>query len=137
MISFDKLTPDPGGMPIYLQIILYIKHGIVAGVITDGDEMPSRRALSAQLGINPNTAQKAYRLLEAEGLILSRRGARSYVSLPPEVLDRVRRELIGHETRDAVRMFHQMGLTLTEAQEALAIYWNGADEDEHENAVVY
>ena len=63
MISFDGFTIEDGS-PIYLQIILYIKRCIIAGTIVDGDELPSRRVLSALLGVNPNTIQKAYRLLE-------------------------------------------------------------------------
>ena len=51
------------------QIIRYIKRGAVAGTIRDGDELPSRRVLSALLGINPNTVQKAFHLLEEEQLI--------------------------------------------------------------------
>ncbi len=128
MVSFDRFKPDTGGMPIYLQIILYIKRGMVAGIIEDGAEMPSRRVLSALLGINPNTVQKAYRLLEAEGLILSRSGAKSYVSLSPVTIERVRRELLLRDTRGAVQTFRQMGLTLAEAQAALETFWDAPDD---------
>ena len=48
MISFERFTPEDGS-PIYLQILRYIKRGAVAGSIADGDEMPSRRVLSALL----------------------------------------------------------------------------------------
>ncbi len=129
MISFDRFMPTSGGIPIYRQIILYIKRGMVAGTVTDGDELPSRRVLSALLGINPNTVQKAYRTLEAEGLILSHSGAKSYVSLPPEALERVRRELLGRDARSAVHTFRQMGLTLPEAQAALEAFWDAPDEE--------
>lgn len=78
MISFDMFTAT-NGIPIYLQIILYIKRGIIAGTIVDGDELPSRRMLSAVLGVNPNTVQKAYKMLEDEGLIRSHSGAKSCV----------------------------------------------------------
>ena len=67
LVSFDRFALS-GGSPIYSQIIRFIKAGIVAGTIADGDELPSRRALSALLGVNPNTIQKACRLLEEEGL---------------------------------------------------------------------
>ena len=80
MITFDQFKLEDG-MPIYLQIVLYIKRGIIAGVIADGDELPSRRILSALLGVNPNTVQKTYRLLEDEGLIQSHAGAKSYMVL--------------------------------------------------------
>ena len=68
MLSFSRFVPEEG-LPIYLQIIRHVKRGIAAGTVQGGDELPSRRMLSAQLGVNPNTVQKAYRLLEEEGLI--------------------------------------------------------------------
>ncbi len=132
MVSFGTFTPDGTGMPIYLQIILFVKRGIMAGTIRDGDEVPSRRVLSALLGINPNTVQKAYRLLEAEGLMISRAGAKSAICLTPETMARVRLELLGQDARGAVRIFRQMGLTLAEAQAVLETYWDDTPEIEHE-----
>ena len=61
MVSFDAFRAVDG-TPVYLQIIRYIKRGAVAGTIRDGDELPSRRVLSALLGVNPNTVQKACRM---------------------------------------------------------------------------
>ena len=46
MVSFDAFRAVDG-TPVYLQIIRYIKRGAVAGTIRDGDELPSRRVLSA------------------------------------------------------------------------------------------
>lgn len=76
MVSFDDLVLLDG-MPIYQQILRHVKLGIAGGTIAPGDALPSRRVLSALLGVNPNTVQKAYRLLEEEGLIQSRSGAKS------------------------------------------------------------
>ena len=56
MVDFGQLQLTDG-VPIYLQIIGYLKAGISAGVVKDGDELPSRRTLSALLGVNPNTIQ--------------------------------------------------------------------------------
>ena len=70
MIDFAGFVQTEG-QPIYLQIMRYIKQGLAAGTIADGEELPSRRALSAFLTVNPNTVQKAYRLLEEEGLVQS------------------------------------------------------------------
>lgn len=76
MVSFaDLLLTD--GIPIYQQILRYVKGGIAGGTIAHGEELPSRRVVSALLGVNPNTVQKAYRLLEEEGLIQSHTGAKS------------------------------------------------------------
>ena len=59
MVSFEAFRAVDG-TPVYLQIINFIKRGAIAGTIRDGDELPSRRVLSALLGINPNTVQKAF-----------------------------------------------------------------------------
>ena len=111
-------------MPIYLQIVLYIKRGIIAGVIDDGDELPSRRILSALLGVNPNTVQKTYRLLEDEGLIQSHAGAKSYMVLDEEKVRRIRRELLEGDARSVVSAMKQMGLSLDEATALLKKYWD-------------
>ena len=73
-MSLENLELDGRG-PIYLQIVRFVRRGVVAGTIQDGEEMPSRRAVSALLGVNPNTVQKAYRLLEEEGVLVSRAGS--------------------------------------------------------------
>ena len=90
MVSFDGLRLGDGG-PIYQQIVRYLQRGLAAGTICAGDELPSRRVLSARLGVNPNTVQKAYRLLEEAGLIASHAGAKSYVSASPERIEDLRR----------------------------------------------
>ena len=79
MVSFDSFVLGAEG-PIYHQILRFVQRGLAAGTIQNGDELPSRRVLSARLGVNPNTVQKAYRLLEEAGLIASHAGAKSYVS---------------------------------------------------------
>ena len=123
MISFDQFKLEDG-MPIYLQIVLYIKRGIIAGVIDDGDDLPSRRILSALLGVNPNTVQKTYRLLEDEGLIQSHAGAKSYMVLDEEKVRRIRQELLEGDARNIVSAMKQMGLSLDEASALLKKYWD-------------
>lgn len=122
MISFDAFLMDDS-QPIYLQIILYIKRGMVAGSILSGDELPSRRLLSARLGVNPNTIQKAYHLLEREGLIVSQTGAKSYVTADAEALKRIREELLESDIRSVVSAMVQMGLRKQEALELIEKFW--------------
>lgn len=122
LISFDLFSMEDG-TPIYLQIILYIKRGIVAGTITDGDELPSRRVLSALLSVNPNTVQKAYRILEEEGLIQSRSGAKSCIVLDDQTLKRLRQELLEGDARTIVSTMKQMGLSKEEALSLIETYW--------------
>ena len=123
MISFeDFLMLDTS--PIYVQILLYIKRGVVAGTIVDGDELPSRRMLSARLGVNPNTVQKAYRLLEEEGLIRSHAGAKSCMVLDEKTVERIRGELLEEDARQAVHKLKQMGVSMEEALDLIRRYWN-------------
>lgn len=103
------------GQPIYLQIMRYIKQGLASGIIADGEELPSRRALSAYLTVNPNTVQKAYRLLEEEELVQSHAGAKSFVCATERQRAALRRELTENELRGMVRNMKGMGLTAKEA----------------------
>ena len=122
MVSFEELILGTGS-PIYLQIIRYLKQQMAAGVVCDGDEMPSRRVLSARLGVNPNTIQKAYRLLEEDGLICSHTGAKSYVSLNETQMAEIRRQLLQAEAQNLVDAMKQMGVTRQEALLLVAQLW--------------
>jgi GntR family transcriptional regulator len=68
------------GVPIYLQIVNQVKYLVAAGRLAPGDEMPPIRVLAEQLLVNPNTVARAYRELEAAGLVEKRRTAGTYVS---------------------------------------------------------
>jgi len=114
MISFDEFILDASG-PVYLQIIRYIKQGIASGAIGDKEEIPSRRVLSALLGVNPNTIQKAYHILEEEGIIVSRSGAKSYTSVDEAAVARIRRELLLGDTGIWVKAMKQLGVSRKEA----------------------
>lgn len=123
MISFDSFLME-AGIPIYLQIILFIKRGMVSGQIQPGDELPSRRVLSALLGINPNTIQKAYRMLEEEGLVFSHAGAKSYVVLDEATLTKIRAELLENDARTLIDAMKQMGLSKADALALIENHWN-------------
>lgn len=122
MISFDHFTMEDN-VPIYLQINGYIKRGIVAGTISDGDEVPSRRMLSALLGVNPNTVQKSYAMLEEEGLLVSRPGAKSCVRVTPDAIHGLRQEILSAGVRAMVDAMKQMGMTCAQAQQTIADFW--------------
>lgn len=62
------------GIPVYRQLIDQIRFHVASGLLAPGDEIPSTRGLSAQLGVNPMTISKAYSLLEADGVLERRAG---------------------------------------------------------------
>ncbi len=122
MISFENFRPS-GEQPVYQQIILNIKRRSVSGEIRNGDELPSRRTLSALLGINPNTVQKAFHLLEEEGLIESRSGAKSCMVLNDAVLKRLKEELLKNDLLKIVSALRETGISREEAVRLIGKYW--------------
>ena len=122
MVSFEEFILEDTG-PIYLQIIRYIKQGIASGIIGDQEEIPSRRVLSALLGVNPNTIQKAYHLLEEEGVISSRSGAKSYTCVNDMTVQQIRRELMESDTGSWIRAMKQLGMGKSEALELAERLW--------------
>ena len=127
LVTFEGLRLEEG-MPIYLQIIRYLERGIAAGTVRDGDELPSRRVLSARLGVNPNTIQKAFRALEEAGVITSRAGAKSEVSLTPERAEAIRRRLLEEEAAALVSALRQMGLDREQAAALVLQLWDKQEE---------
>lgn len=67
-------------MPIYEQLVENISKMVLSGVFMPNDPIPSVRQLASELGINPNTIQKAYSELERRGIIYSVKGRGSFVS---------------------------------------------------------
>lgn len=76
MISLNLYDPRP----IYEQLMERLRQLILTGGLPEGERLPSVRELAAQLSINPNTIQRAYRELEAEGYICSVPGKGSFAA---------------------------------------------------------
>ncbi len=125
MISFESFKTEKG-TPVYLQIIAFIKRGAAGGTIMDGDELPSRRALSVLLGINPNTVQRAFSMLEEEGLIASSHGITSVMTLNDETVQRLKAELMTVEVKKFASFMKQGGLSLDQAEGLLEDVWEEA-----------
>ena len=74
--------------PIYSQIVEGIAQQIRSGILPAGEKLPSVRELAAELTINPNTIQRAYRELEAHNLIVTVAGKGCFVcDVAPETSD--------------------------------------------------
>lgn len=126
LISFEQFRIEDGS-PIYLQIINYVQREIASGAIQNNDEMPSRRVLSALIGVNPNTIQKAYRYLEEEGIIESRSGAKSYVRIDDGQIKKIRTRLLENDVNAIVRNMKQMGISAEEALALIRDAWKEED----------
>src|SRR5262249_48216889 len=106
MIIVDLSTADE--RPIYSQIVDRVKFAVAGGALRSGDLVPSVRELSKQLVVNPNTVARAYRDLQAEGLLESVRGMGLQVA--EGAVDRcraARREIVRLRFRRAIEEARQ------------------------------
>ena len=87
MLTLDFRDPRP----IYEQVKDDLRRQMVAGVLAEGEKLPSVRALASTLAINPNTIQRAYDALEREGYLYAVAGKGSFVA-PNSGVDRGRQE---------------------------------------------
>ena len=65
---------------IYEQIKDELKRLIISGILAEGEQIPSVREIAVTLAVNPNTIQRAYRELEADGYIYTVRGKGCFVA---------------------------------------------------------
>lgn len=98
--------------PLYEQLVEQLRRQLYLGVVEAGQAMPSVRQLATELGINPNTIQKAYRRMEAEGMIISVPGKGSFISDNlADMLKKQRDEQL-EKTRQQIRTCREMGLDM-------------------------
>ena len=79
--------------PVYLQIVSRLRADILSGVYSPDQQIPSVRQLAFEAGVNPNTMQKAFALLEAEQLFVTRGTVGRFITTDTDVLENARRIL--------------------------------------------
>ncbi len=99
--------------PIYEQIRENLLKLITTGVLPPNEKLPSVRELAADLAINPNTIQRAYRELETEGYIYKVSGRGTFVSDTADI-GKVRREELFTELAAAIGELRAMSVPDTE-----------------------
>ena len=109
MISINYRDPRP----IYEQIQSELRRLMLTGALPPGSRLPSVRELAGQLAINPNTIQRAYRELEADGYILSVAGKGFFVAQVDQIAEQQKKQAVGAFLAAAQRL---RALGLTQAQ---------------------
>lgn len=127
MLDFTKLELNVSE-PVYVQIVTYVKRQIFIGAVEQGESLPSRREMAAFLKINPNTVQKAFRLLEAEGLVETPPNAVSIIHWDEEIFASIQRELTAGLVTDFVAQAKANGMTLDMVMALLKDEWKKGDE---------
>ena len=107
-------------LPIYLQMAERLADDILQGVYPTDGKVPGVREYAALLGVNVNTAVKAYETLALQGVIYNRRGLGYFVS--PEACDIIkqqrRTEFMQDILPDLFKRMKQLGVTLEMFEEA-------------------
>ncbi|MCM3042400.1 GntR family transcriptional regulator [Paenibacillus motobuensis] len=104
-IEFDN------NLPIYLQIMNFIKKEIVTGKLKAGDKIPSVRELAAELQINPNTIQRTFQELEREEVVETRRGLGRYVTSEEAKIMTIKKEMAGDLLDNFINGMQELGFS--------------------------
>ncbi len=119
------------GVPVFRQLRDQIRLQIVSGMLEPGDALPSTRALSSELGLNPMTISKAYSRLEMEGLVEKRPGLCLVVrELDPEDVDTRRLAQFRESAKPVAVVAKQLRLPREEALRVFAEMLDGNDRGE-------
>ncbi len=129
------IVVDPhSGVPVYRQLMDQVKFHVASGLLKPGDELPSTRALSAELGVNPMTISKAYSYLERDGIVERRPGRPLVVgALDAAQVERSKLQQFRESLRSSVTIVHQLGIGRDEALQIFGEMLSTPDEDDEED----
>lgn len=100
------------GQAVYKQILNNLKRLIISGQLKAHDPLPSIREMARELNVNPNTAARAYRELEQQGLIYSRAGIGSFIAeTKPGTLEEKARETVYPQLKQLISLSHSLNLS--------------------------
>lgn len=122
MVDFSDLQLN-GREPVYMQIVTHVKRKILSGEARDGEPLPSRRELAGALCINPNTVQKAYKLMEEAGFVQTPRNAASHICAKDATIRALEEELGAAFVRRFIQEARANHLTYRAAIELISRYW--------------
>jgi GntR family transcriptional regulator len=109
------------GQPIYRQVIDQVRQQIMAGQLSEGEQLVTVRDLANQLRVNPMTISKAYAFLEVEGLLERRRGIGLFVAkVRNEQKEQTKENLLEDILRQAAVMAVQFDIPKSKAADMLA-----------------
>ncbi|MCD6463708.1 MAG: GntR family transcriptional regulator [Thermotogae bacterium] len=117
------------GIPIYRQIIEFIKEAIMEGRLKPGDQLMSVRELARDINVNVNTVIKAYKELENEGLIVAHKGLGYFVTRNGEYLKSMIVDMLKRDMKELMEKFKKMNMSMEEVIEIMRKMWE-CDEDD-------
>jgi GntR family transcriptional regulator len=116
--------------PVYLQIVRYFKEKIAIGELEPGVEIPSRRELANRMKVNPNTAQRAYKEMEEQGLIYTEKNHPSKITTDKKILGKVREELLVEAVDMFVTSVRSINVPVEELLDLVRVKYTANDDKE-------
>lgn len=113
-----------GKQPIYEQLYSGITALIASGSLSPEEKLPAVREIAKKLGVNPNTVQKAYAMLEQKGFIYSVPAKGSYVSQKTEAAKALQRENLG-QLKEALSSTKASGVNKSDVLRIVNEIWDG------------
>lgn len=111
-------------LPIYEQLYQSVLRMGALGALEDGEPLPSVRAVAQELGVNPNTVQKAYGMLERDGIILSVPGKGSFFAENGSAA-RLQRKNAEQNLEQALRAAAESGMRKEEIMAQVSQFFSG------------
>lgn len=116
--------------PIWVQLATEFRRRIATGAWAPGSRVPSVRELALELGVNPNTVQRALAQIDREELTLTERTSGRFVIEDHEAVRRARTELAVGTTDAFIETISGIGLDLDQATELLVRRWTSREEQQ-------
>lgn len=114
-------------LPIWIQLVTEFSRRIVVGQWPAGTRIPGVRGLAAELGVNPNTIQRALSELEREGLCRTERTSGRFVTDDADRIDQLRADLAEEAADDFIDHARSFGMGRAQAQRLLTERWDHHD----------
>lgn len=118
-----------GALPIWTQLVTEFSRRIVVGRWPAGTRLPGVRGLAGELGVNPNTIQRALSELERAGLCRTERTSGRFVTEDAARIDQLRAELAESAADDFIDRARGFGMARDQAQQLLTERWDRHDHD--------
>ena len=124
---FIRIEPS-SSVPIYRQIADQIRYQIAAGILREGDKIPSVRELASQVAVNQNTILKVYNELCREKVLKIVRGEGTYVSSSKQNIPiKQRKEMVAGPLREAAVLAIQLGIPVEQVSKILQSEYDKID----------
>ncbi len=105
--------------PIYQQISDFICNQILDKKWQEGDRVPSVREIAVLMEVNPNTAMRAFQILQDEGIVINKRGVGHFIADNAfnVVLSMKRKEFLETDVPAFVKSMKRLGYTFADIKE--------------------